>query len=570
MSILKELTSLVADCFVKCGYSEDLGVVTVSDRPELCQFQCNGAFKGAKLFRKAPVMIANEVAAVLSENEIISKAEAVAPGFLNITVTDEYLLSKCNEIFADENLGVPQVESDTIVIDYGGPNIAKPLHIGHLRSAIIGQALKQLCQAMGIKAVGDVHLGDWGLQMGLVIAELYERYENPAEIEITAEMLNEIYPFASKKSKEDEQFKAKAKANTAKLQSGDEEYISIWKKLVAASCVDMKKNYERLGVDFEYWYGESDAEKYVPQLLDILNEKQLLRESEGAMVVDVQKEDDKFELPPVIIKKSDNSNIYATTDLATIIQRNQDFSPSQIWYVVDGRQSMHFTQVFRCAYKAGIVDESCNLEHLGFGTMNGSDNKPYKTRDGGVMRLSDLLDEAVATALENLSKGNFESEEERIETANKLAVASIKFGDLINHRSKDYIFDIAKFLTAEGKTGAYLLYMVTRIKSLLRKSTDSIENKIDGIYDDCARELLLAISLSGESFVTALNEKAPNFICENAYRLAVLFSRFYTNNHIISETDENKRKALLSLCVLTKLVIEKHLAVLGIETVDKM
>lgn len=570
MTILEELNSLVSDCFEKCGYSRELGGVTVSDRPELCQFQCNGAFKGAKLFKKAPIMLANDVAARLNEADIIKTAEAVAPGFLNITVTDEYLLSKCNEIWASEHLCVPQVESRTVVIDYGGPNIAKPLHIGHLRSAIIGQALKQLAREMGINAVGDVHLGDWGLQMGLVIAELYERYENPADVEITAQMLNEIYPFASKKSKEDEDFRAKAKANTAKLQSGDPEYIAIWKKLVAASCEDMKKNYERLGVDFEYWYGESDAEKYVPTLLETLSEQNLMYESDGAMVVDVAREEDKFELPPVIIKKSDNSNIYATTDLATIIQRKADFSPAEIWYVVDGRQSLHFTQVFRCAYKAGLVDEGCNLEHLGFGTMNGADGKPYKTRDGGVMRLSDLLDEAQQTALEKLSPDGFASDEDRIATAKKLSVASIKFGDLINHRSKDYIFDIAKFLTAEGKTGAYLLYMVTRIKSLLKKATDTTDNRITGIYDDCARDLLLAISLSGEAFMTALNEKAPNFICENAYRLAVLFSRFYTNNHIISETDDEKRRAMLSLCVLTKEIIEKHLSVLGIETVDKM
>lgn len=571
MTILEHLNQAVQDAFFKCGYDKSLGVVTVSDRPELCQYQCNGSFKGAKLYRKAPMQIAEEVVNELFLNSYIETVKAVAPGFINITLCDEFLLEKANEIYKNPKLCVPQVETPyTVVLDYGGPNIAKPLHIGHLRSAVIGQALKQLACEMGVNAIGDVHLGDWGLQMGLVICELYNRYENPLEVEITAEMLNEIYPFASKKSKADESYKAQAKQITARLQNGEPEYIALWKKLVSVSCDDMKKNYSRLGISFEYWYGESDAEKYVPKLLDILNSKGLMYESDGAMVVSVAKDDDKFDLPPVIIKKSDNSNIYATTDLATIIQRNQDFSPKEMWYVVDGRQSLHFTQVFRCAYKAGLVSSDVKLEHLGFGTMNGEDGKPYKTREGGVMSLSRLLDEAYQAALEKLPQNSFETEEERCSTASKLSVASIKFGDMINHRSKDYIFDLSKFLSAEGKTGAYLLYMVTRIKSLLKKSGIPEVISIDGIYDECERELILAILQSSEAFTCALAEKAPSYICENAYKLAVLFSRFYSNNHIISETDEKKRLSLISLCVLTKEVIEKHLAVLGIETVEKM
>lgn len=579
------LTKIVSEAFEKCGYDAKLGNVIVSDRLDLCQFQCNGAFQGAKLYRKAPIIIAKEVAEVLCENPIFAKVEAVNPAFINMTLTDDYLASICAQIAVDEHCGIPQVEEETtVVIDYGGPNVAKPLHIGHLRSAVIGEALKRLARSCGMKVIGDVHLGDWGMPMGLVIAELMERNPDwacfkegfdPAKDEVPTldvNELNEIYPFASAKSKQDEAFKEKAHTVTAQLQARKPGYYALWKEIIRASVEDLKKSYEKLSVDFDYWYGESDADDYIPKLLKILEDKGLMYESDGAMIVDVAKETDKAPMPPVLIKKTDGSVLYDTTDLATIIQREEDFKPSDIWYVVDKRQALHFEQCFRCSKLAGLVSENTSLEHLGFGTMNGSDGKPYKTRDGGVMQLSMLLDTAYNAALERINRDNFTSEEEISQTAQKLAIASIKFGDLINHRSKDYIFDLDKFLSAEGKTGAYLLYMVTRISSVLRKLgvCDEGEIKLGKIYTDSERELMLGIALTGEAFSHAITERAPNYICENAYQLAVSFSKFYHDNHIVSEEDEEKKSAWVNLLRLVKKMIVKHLDVLAIEPVERM
>ncbi|MBP1545224.1 MAG: arginine--tRNA ligase [Oscillospiraceae bacterium] len=581
-SITKKLTEIVSAAFEKCGYDPKMGTVTASDRLDLCQFQCNGAFAGAKIYRKAPFMIAEDVAAVLRNESIFSKAEVVKPGFLNLTLTDEYMLSLACEIDSDSFCGVPQAEKpETIIIDYGGPNVAKPLHIGHLRSAIIGEALKRLARACGNKVYGDVHLGDWGLQIGLVITELSERYpeercfaedfdpDKDNVFPLNAEMLCEIYPTASKKSKEDDVFKDKAHTATFELQSGRPGYIALWKEILRVSIEDLKDNYTKLGVDFDYWYGESDADKFIPELMNILEEKKLSYESDGALVVDVAKEDDKAPMPPVIVRKSDNSSIYATTDLATIIQRNKDFSPDKIWYVVDNRQELHFTQVFRCARCAELVPENTALEFLGFGTMNGQDGKPYKTRDGGVMRLSDLISTVTSASLERLEGSQLVSEEDKADYARKLGMAAIKFGDLINHRSKDYVFDLDKFMSAEGKTGIYLLYTVSRINSIMKKAGD-FKAELSGVYTESERDLMLKMLMTGDVFERAMNEKAPNYICENAYQLAVSFSGFYHENHIINETDEKKKSSWLALAALTRKMIIKHLDILGIETVENM
>lgn len=501
-TITKALTDIVTAAFVKCGYPEASGVVTPSDRLDLCQFQCNGAFAAAKAYRKAPIAIASEVTEVLSSEEIFAKAEAVKPGFLNLTLSDEYMLSLAAGIDSDKFCGVPQAgKQEKIVIDYGGPNVAKPLHIGHLRSAIIGESLKRLARACGCTVYSDVHLGDWGLQIGLVIAELSERYpdwkcfsedfkESDCVPPLSAELLCEVYPFASKKSKEDDDFKAKAHTATFELQSGRAGYIALWKEILRVSIADLKSNYEKLGVDFDYWYGESDADKYIPELMKILEDKHLSRESDGALVVDVAKEDDKAPMPPVIVRKSDNSSIYATTDLATIIQRNKDFAPDKIWYVVDNRQELHFTQVFRCARLAQLVPDSTELEFLGFGTMNGSDGKPYKTRDGGVMRLSDLIETVTNASLERLKDSALVAGEDREAYARKIGMAAIKFGDLINHRSKDYVFDLDKFMSTDGKTGVYLLYTVSRINSIMKKA-EGITPRLTGVYSEAERSLIL-------------------------------------------------------------------------------
>lgn len=580
-SITEVLSEKVGAAFEKCGLDASYGQVSVSDRLDLCQFQCNGSFAAAKVRKTAPLAIAEEVCAVLREEEYIKSADACRPGFINIVLTDAHLAEILAAQSADENLGVPQIGAGKkIIIDYGGPNVAKPLHIGHLRSAIIGESLKRLARACGSEVYGDIHMGDWGLQIGLVIAELADRNpdwrcfaadfdeEKDSVPELDCDTLSEVYPFASKRSKEDTEFAEKAHTATFELQNGRSGYMALWREIMRVSVADLKSNYGRLGVDFDLWYGESDADKYIPQLMAGLEEKGLTYESDGALVVDVARDDDKAPMPPVIVRKSDNSSIYATTDLATIIQREEDFAPDEMWYVVDKRQGLHFEQVFRCAKKAELVPEETSLEFLGFGTMNGADGKPYKTRDGGVMRLSDLLETVVNSAAEKLSASEYVDDDGRAETARRVGMAAVKFGDLINHRAKDYIFDLDKFLSFEGKTGTYLLYTVTRINSILKKAgTDGGTIKL---YGDAERELALALILSGEAFCFAAREKAPNYVCESAYRIATAFSRFYHDNHILNEQDEEKKNSRLALITLTKRVIEKHLGVLGIETVEAM
>ena len=581
--ILKALTNIVSSAFAECGYDEKSGIVTPSDRLDLCQFQCNGAFAASKIYKKPPFVIAEEVAAVVARHELFESAELCKPGFINMTLKDEALLKLASDSANDAHLGIPQEKAETVILDYGGANVAKPLHIGHLRSAIIGESLKRIAQTMGLKVVGDVHMGDWGLQIGLVIAELRERNPDWAcfsdgfntgdklSVALNVDELNEIYPTASKKSKEHEQFKETARRITAELQSGHAGYMALWREIMHVSVEDLRKNYGALGIEFELWLGESDAEQYVPELLNILTEKNLLIESQGAMVVDVSDPDDKAEMPPVIIKKSDNSSIYATTDLATIIQRQRDFAPGKIWYVVDKRQSLHFTQVFRCAKKAGLVPEGTELEHAGFGTMNGSDGKPYKTRDGGVMRLDDFMNQITEAAYDKMNAREFENEGQKLDTAKKVAVAAIKFGDLSNHRLKDYVFDIDKFLSFEGKTGTYLLYTVTRINSILKKvGYESETPEFTGIYSGIEREIYLYSILMGETFRHAVEEKAPSFICDGAYRLAQLFSQFYHDNRISNEQDEAKKTSWLSLCIFVRKMLVKHLDALGIETVEVM
>ena len=571
MKLVTELLSnIFKTAFSKCGYDEALGQVVISNRLDLCQFQCNGALAGAKQYKKSPLLIAKEVSAIIPENEMIASLEVVAPGFINITLKDEFLMNYVQEIYSDKYMGVPQAEcKETIVLDYGNPNVAKPLHVGHLRSAIIGEALKRVITATGRTAIGDVHLGDWGLPMGLVLAELEERYGDNLPI-LTTDLLNEIYPYASKKSKEDSEFLEKARTITAKLQKGDPAYKATWKTMIALSIEDIKKTFTRLGATFDYWYGESDSSKYVPELIETLKNKDILVESEGAQVVEVAKEDDKHPIPPTIVIKSNGSEGYATTDIATILQRQKDFAPEKIWYVVDFRQNLHFTQVFRTAQKAELIPNTTELTHLCFGTVNGKDGKPFKTRDGGVMQLSDLLDTVVECAYEKLRLSDDVEEALKKETAERIGIAAIKFGDLINHYSKDCIFDIDKFMASEGKTGVYLLYVVARINSIMRKNQKVCKVKLNGIYSEGERDLLLKLALSGNAFEGAYNEKSPNILCENAYQIAVAFSKFYHDNHIISEADADKKTSWLSLCIIVKAMLIKHLETLGIETVDAM
>lgn len=573
MKLLTELLSeMFATAFSSCGYDENLGQVVVSNRLDLCQFQCNGSFAGAKLYKKSPVSIANEVVNQIQKGTIIIKSQVVPPGFINITINDKFLLSYVEQVFLDKYKGIPQAEKpETIVIDYGNPNVAKPLHVGHLRSAIIGEALKRIIEATGRKAIGDVHLGDWGLPMGLVLAELEERYDDNIPT-LSTDLLNEIYPFASQKSKIDDVFLEKARKTTAELQKGHAGYTKVWRKMVDVSIEDIKKTFDRLDVSFDYWYGESDSSKYVPELLKILTDKKLIVESQGAQVVNVAQEGDKTSVPPTIVVKSNGSEGYATTDIATIIQRQQDFKPSKIWYVVDFRQNLHFTQVFRTSQKASLIPETTELTHLCFGTVNGKDGKPFKTRDGGVMQLSEFLDTVTNCSYERLRISDAIDESIKRAIAEKIGIAAIKFGDLINHYSKDCIFDIDKFMASEGKTGVYLLYTVARINSILKnvENLASISAEMYGVYSQSERELMLKLALSGNAFISAYNEKSPNIICENAYQIAVAFSKFYHENHILGESDEQKKSSWIALCMITKDILEKHLDTLAIDTVELM
>lgn len=584
-TITEQLTATVTAAFTACGYDASLGVVTVSDRADLCQFQCNGALSGAKLHHKAPRVIAQEVADRLQQNSQFQKVEIAGPGFINLTLTDEALLSATAAVAADAHLGIPQAQTaQTVVIDYGGPNVAKPLHIGHLRSAIIGEAIKRLTRACGHTAIGDVHLGDWGTPMGLVITELHDRHPDwrcfaadfdPATDTVPAldaPSLNEIYPFASARKKTDEDFAARAHQATFDLQNGRAGYLALWREILKVSVGDIRAAYDKLNVSFEYWYGESDADKYVPELMEILEAKSLVRQSEGAQIVEVARPDDVAPMPPILVRKSDGSITYETTDLATILQRQRDFAPDRILYLTDARQGLHFEQVFRAAKKAELVGDDTALDFLGFGTMNGADGKPYKTRDGGVMQLNDLLATATEAAYAKLSGSAYLdslNEDEKRVLAQKVGIAAVKFGDLINNPARDYVFDLDKFLSFEGKTGTYLLYTITRINSILKR-TGEPDGVIHGVYSDTERELLLKVLLTGDVFRRALAEKAPSFLAENAYQIASLFSKFYHDNRVIDEPDADKRASWLSLMALVRKELLLHLDILAIDAVENM
>jgi arginyl-tRNA synthetase len=575
--LLSLLTKHVAAAFEARGYDPALGAVTVSDRWDLCQFQCNGAFAAAKLYKKAPMAIAGEVAENLAGRAnhtapfpVFAKAEAVPPGFINITLCDTTLVSLADALAADPHTGVPQAETPmAILLDYGGANVAKALHIGHMRPANIGEAVKRLAKASGHTVTGDVHLGDWGLQMGQVIAELIER--GIEDEPMSVELFNEVYPASSNKCKTNPEFKRKAGDITAALQKGDPVYTKIWREMVRVSVEDAKRLYTRLNADFELWLGESDAQPYADRLVDVLQASGHLYRSEGALVVDIATPDDKAPMPPVLVQKTDGSAGYPATDLATILMRAEKQNPDAIWYVTDGRQQLHFEQVFRCARKTGLCGPDVRLEHLWHGAINGPDGKPFKTRDGGVMSLEGLLDMVVEGAKAKLS-------DENAGQAGPIAMAAIKFGDLINHRTRDYIFDMDKFLAAEGKTGVYLLYTVTRIASILRKTAGPPDPgrppdeaiTLHGVYTNSERELLLRLLLSSEAFAAAMKERAPSFVAESAYQIAAAFSTFYHENHIASQPAPEIRETWLSLCRLARRSLLKHLDVLAIDAVEVM
>ena len=588
---MKKLLELITEefekAFEKNEYDKKLGKVVVSNRPDLCQYQCNGAMAGAKLYHKAPIMIANQAVESLQDNEMFESVEAVMPGFINIKLNSEFVAKYLNDMKEADKYGCENKAPETIVIDYGGANVAKPLHVGHLRSAVIGESVKRIERFMGNKVISDVHLGDWGLQMGLIIAELEcrkpdlvyfdESYtgEYPEEEPFTISELEEIYPCASAKSKVDEEFKEKAHQATLKLQSGYAPYTAIWKHIMKVSVEDLKKNYGNLNVDFDLWKGESDAQPYIPGLIQDLIDKKLAYESQGALVVDISKEDDTKELPPCIVRKSDGAALYATSDLATIIQREQDYKPNHYIYVADKRQELHFTQVFRVSKKANIVYENTKMEFLGFGTMNGKDGKPFKTRDGGVMRLESLIAQINKAVYDKIMENRTVSEEEANNTAKIVGLAALKYGDLSNQASKDYIFDIDRFASFEGNTGPYILYTIVRIKSILEKykaESGNADVNLPVINTDngSQMQLMLEVAKFNEIIENAAEELAPHKICSYVYDLSNAFNRFYHETKILAEEDQTKKAGYIALINLTINVLEQCIDLLGFSAPDRM
>ncbi|MFV0363952.1 MAG: arginine--tRNA ligase [Suipraeoptans sp.] len=585
--LIEILDRVLEEGFEKAGYDKIYGKVSVSNRPDLCEYQCNGAMAGAKAYKKAPIAIANDVVDLIKAEPIFSSIEAIAPGFININISSDAITKYINELNNDKNQGLEENKNPkTIIVDYGGPNVAKPLHVGHLRSAIIGESVKRIARKMGNKVYGDIHMGDWGYQMGLIITELHQRRpelpyfdnefegEYPEESPFTISELEEIYPIASKTAKEDEEYREAALAATFELQSSRRGYIALWKHILKVSVEDLKRNYANLNVDFDLWLGESDAQKYIPDMVSKMKDDGYAHEDEGALIVDIAQDSDKKELPPCIILKSDGASLYSTTDLATLVQRRVDYNPDALVYLADKRQELHFTQVFRTAKKTGIISPETSLHFLGFGTMNGKDGKPFKTRDGGIMRLESLINEIREEMLEKIMDNKSISKEEAVNTARIVSLAALKYGDLSNQASKDYIFDIERFTSFEGNTGPYILYTIVRIKSILSKYEEAGGNtigiNIKDVSNDSQKSLMLEVAKYNEVIENAYNDLAPHKICAYLYDVSNAFNKFYHETKILSEEDESKKESYISLLIVTKKILEECIDLLGFEAPDRM
>lgn len=586
-TLLELITIDMREAFAKAGYDEELAKVTLSNRPDLCEYQCNGAMAGAKKYKKAPFMIAEDVAENLKDSVYFETVDVVKPGFINLKLSPECAASYLNEMAGEAKLGVEdEKDPRTVMIDYGGPNVAKPLHVGHLRSAIIGESVKRIIRFKGNQVIGDIHLGDWGYQMGLIITELKKRQpelpyfdesfegEYPKEAPFTIGELEEIYPTASAYAKENEEYREEALHATYLLQNGYRGYRAIWNHIMNVSVADLKKNYERLNVEFDLWKGEADAQQYIPDMVRMLKDKGFARYDERALVVDVQEETDNKEVPPCMILKSDGAALYDTTDLATLVEREKDYQPDEVIYVVDKRQELHFTQVFRCAKKTGIVRPETELKFLGFGTMNGKDGKPFKTREGGVMRLENLIREIDEEMYKKIMDNRTVEEKEAEQTAQTVGLAAIKYGDLSNQASKDYIFDVDRFTSFEGNTGPYILYTIVRIKSILNKYQEnggSMEGlEIRPAENSCEKALMLQVLKFNDVFDAVYTEAAPHKLCAYIYELANEFNKFYHETKILSEEDEQKRAGYIALLDLAKRVLETCIDLLGFEAPERM
>lgn len=585
--IIDVLQEEVKQAFEKAGYDGKYAKVTISNRPDLCQYQCNGVLAMAKEYHKAPIQMAEQIVELLKQSDTFAAIAAQAPGFINMTVSGEFLAAYINEMRAADKFGLEQpAKKETIVIDYGGANVAKPLHVGHLRSAVIGESIKRTARYIGHKVVGDVHLGDWGLQIGLIITELKHRkpelvyfdntYEGeyPTEPPFTMSDLEEIYPYASGYSKEHEDYKEEAQEATAQLQAGRRGYLALWKHIIDVSVTDLRKIYTKLNVDFDLWKKESDAQPYIPDMVQGMKDGGYAHLDDGALVVDVKEETDTKEIPPCMILKSNGATLYNTTDLATIVERRKLFDPTRIIYVVDKRQSLYFEQVFRCAKKTKIIGDDVDLIFVGFGTMNGKDGKPFKTRDGGVLRLEHLLADVTAQVSDKMADRDMD-DETRADVAAKVALAAIKYGDLSNQASKDYVFDLDRFTSFEGNTGPYIMYTIVRIKSLLAKVAQNaieVDEQLPILpaSDKSATDVMLSLSKWGEIVQAAYEEQAPHKICQFIYELSDAYNKFYHENKIVANEDAALRNSHICLSKLVVNVLETAVDLLGLEAPERM
>ena len=587
MSLASHLTELVGSAFASHGLDRDLGEVVPSNRPELAQFQCNGAMAAASTTGRPPREIAVAVAGTLEAHEDLAVVEVAGPGFINLTVTDQALSRWAEAMADDERLGVPTVEDPrTVVVDYAGPNVAKAMHVGHLRATIIGDSIARLLDFQGHKVIRDPHFGDWGLQMGLVIAELERRNPDwpyfdadysgpyPETPPVNLDELQEIYPAADTRAAHDEQFAAEARRATVDLQRKRPGYLALWQHMRAVSLVAQKENFSELGVDFDIWHGESDVADMLEPLVDRLQQNGTAEESEGALIVQVEEPEDNREFPPLILRSRTGSYLYSTTDMATVWYRARELGAQLALYVVDSRQADHFIQVFRAASKGGLLGDM-DTEHIGFGTMNGPDGKPFKTREGGVVRLNDLIGIVAAAAANRLDEARIATDyspEERATIAHLVGIAALKFGDLHSNRMSDYVFDLDRFSSFEGKTGPYLQYAAVRIRSLLRRARDQ-ELAATAILPpgvDQERNLMLQLARLPEVVDRAADLRAPNHLAEYAYELSGSFNRFYDTCHVLSESDTARQGSWLRLCALTLDTLIRSLDLLGIEVPERM
>ncbi len=586
-TIITLLEETLAGAFEQAGYDAGYAKVTVSNRPDLCQYQCNGALAAAKQYHKAPIMMAGEVVECLSGCSQFQEVTAQAPGFINMTVSGAFLADYINEMASADKYGLNEPDKkETIVVDYGGANVAKPLHVGHLRPAIIGESIKRTARYLGHKVIGDVHLGDWGLQIGLIITELRHREpelvyfdeayqgEYPQEPPFTIDDLEEIYPYASKYSKENEEYKEEAQRATADLQAGRRGYLALWQHIIDISIPDLRKIYTSLNVEFDLWKKESDAQPYIPDMVQQMKDGGYAHIDQGALVVDVKEETDTKEIPPCMILKSNGATLYNTTDLATIVERRKLFDPTRIIYITDKRQELYFEQVFRCAHKTGIIGADVDLVFMGHGTMNGHDGKPFKTRDGGVLRLQTLLQDVTAQVKNKMADRDMD-EQTLQETVAKISLAAIKYGDLSNQVAKDYVFDVDRFISFEGNTGPYILYTIVRTKSLLGKAAQNgmeIDRSASILPSSSAAQtdVMLALSRWAETVQTAYEELAPHKICQFVYELSDAFNKFYHETKILTAEDPANRASYIRLCSLVGEVLETAMDLLGLEAPDRM